>query len=85
MKFVDEATIEVAAGNGGSGCASFRREKFIPEGGPDGGDGGRGGNIFAVCVILHTIWTNEAKTYIGLVATARGIPGIVTKLFLDAI
>ena len=46
MKFVDEATIKVFAGNGGSGCLSFRREKFIPKGGPDGGDGGDGGSIF---------------------------------------
>jgi len=48
MKFVDEATIRVDAGNGGAGCMSFRREKFIPRGGPDGGNGGDGGSIFLV-------------------------------------
>ena len=46
MKFVDEATIEVRAGDGGNGCVSFRREKYIPFGGPDGGDGGDGGSVY---------------------------------------
>ncbi|PIE35386.1 MAG: GTPase ObgE [Gammaproteobacteria bacterium] len=46
MKFVDEATIKVIAGDGGNGCLSFRREKYIPRGGPDGGDGGDGGSVF---------------------------------------
>ncbi|MAA86074.1 MAG: GTPase ObgE [Haliea sp.] len=45
MKFVDEASIKVFAGNGGNGCLSFRREKYIPRGGPDGGDGGDGGSV----------------------------------------
>ncbi len=48
MKFVDEAFIDVAAGDGGNGCSSFRREKFREFGGPDGGNGGRGGHVFAL-------------------------------------
>ena len=48
MKFVDEASIRVIAGNGGNGCLSFRREKYIERGGPDGGDGGSGGSVYMV-------------------------------------
>ena len=45
MRFIDEVKIKIAAGRGGHGACSFRREKFVPLGGPDGGDGGRGGNV----------------------------------------
>jgi len=48
MRFIDEVKIEVRAGNGGPGCSSMRREKYIPKGGPDGGDGGRGGHVILV-------------------------------------
>ena len=50
MKFLDQAKIYIRSGNGGAGAVSFRREKFIEFGGPDGGDGGRGGDIIALCV-----------------------------------
>ena len=51
MKFIDEATITVQSGDGGRGCLSFRREKFIPRGGPDGGDGGKGGDVVLVTTL----------------------------------
>jgi GTPase len=50
MKFLDQARVYVRSGDGGAGCVSFRREKFIEFGGPDGGDGGRGGDVVALCV-----------------------------------
>ncbi len=50
MKFLDQAKIYIRSGDGGAGCVSFRREKFIEFGGPDGGDGGRGGDVVVECV-----------------------------------
>jgi GTPase len=73
MKFVDEARIEVQAGRGGNGCASFRREKFIPKGGPDGGDGGRGGSVWALAD--HNINTLIEYRYQRRVAAGNGEHG----------
>lgn len=73
MKFVDEARIEVHAGRGGNGCASFRREKFVPKGGPDGGDGGRGGDVWAVAD--HNINTLLEYRYQRRVSAGNGEHG----------
>jgi len=59
MRFIDEVKVEVRAGHGGSGCVSFRREKYIPKGGPNGGDGGCGGDVIAVA-------TSHKRTLIDL-------------------
>ena len=62
MRFIDEAVIEISSGDGGNGCLSFRREKFIPKGGPDGGDGGKGGSInFVAKESLHTLQDFKLK------------------------
>ncbi|MEQ9199463.1 MAG: GTPase ObgE, partial [Rhodospirillales bacterium] len=50
MKFLDEAKVFIKSGDGGAGCVSFRREANVPMGGPDGGNGGRGGDVIAECV-----------------------------------
>lgn len=64
MKFVDSARIHVKAGDGGVGCVSFRREKYVPKGGPDGGDGGRGGNIIIRAnKQLNTLLDYQYKTH----------------------
>ncbi|MBB3047486.1 GTP-binding protein [Litorivivens lipolytica] len=73
MKFVDEAVIKVAAGNGGSGCLSFRREKYIPKGGPDGGDGGDGGSVFLKAD--HSVNTLVDFRYVRNYRANNGEPG----------
>ena len=64
MKFIDEAEITVRSGDGGAGCVSFRREKYIPKGGPDGGDGGKGGNVRVKAARgLHSFYDFESRRY----------------------
>ena len=77
MNFIDEALLEARAGNGGAGCSSFRREKFIPRGGPDGGDGGKGGDIiFQVDPNLNTLVNFRNIKYL---SAKNGEPGAGNK------
>jgi len=71
--FVDEATVAVSAGDGGDGIASFRREKFVPRGGPNGGDGGKGGDV--VFVADRNLTTLRDQKYRRTVRAANGAPG----------
>ena len=80
MKFLDEAKIYVRSGNGGAGAVSFRREKFIPMGGPDGGDGGRGGDVIFECVDgLNTLidfrYQQHFKAQVGMHGSGRNRSG----------
>jgi len=72
--FVDEAKIYVKAGDGGNGCLSFRREKFIPNGGPDGGDGGRGGDVYLQ--VDPALGTLLDLRYKALYKAPNGAPGM---------
>ena len=73
MRFLDETVITLVSGNGGKGCVSFRRERFIPKGGPDGGDGGKGGDIrIRASKRLHTLYDFSSKRHI---RSQNGRPG----------
>ncbi len=74
MKFLDQAKINVRSGDGGPGCLSFRREANVPRGGPDGGDGGRGGSVIAECVpALNTLIDFRYRQHF---KAASGRPGM---------
>ena len=65
MRFIDEATITVRSGKGGNGCVSFRREKCLPKGGPDGGDGGKGGDVVLIDGKRLTVKDVREPSYAG--------------------
>jgi GTP-binding protein len=74
MKFLDQAKVYIRSGDGGNGCVSFRREKFVEFGGPDGGDGGRGGNVWAKCVAnLNTLIDFRYQQHF---KAGKGTPGM---------
>ena len=84
MNFIDESVLEIKAGDGGSGCISFRREKYIPKGGPDGGNGGKGGSIiFRTDPSLNTLLDFQNKKIIhaknGLSGQGRNKSGTSAK------
>ncbi len=77
-RFVDQAKIYVKAGDGGPGCVSFRREKYVPRGGPDGGDGGKGGDVVLVASSqLHTLYDFHHQTHF---RAENGRPGMGKKM-----
>ena len=71
--FIDEAKLDARAGDGGDGCVSFRREKFAPLGGPDGGDGGRGGHVLLVAD--RNLATLREQRFRSDVSAENGVPG----------
>ena len=76
-KFIDRAQIKVSSGNGGPGCVAFRREKFVPKGGPDGGDGGKGGNVtFIADMRVKTLYDIKHHP---IFKAKNGIPGMGKK------
>ena len=81
MLFIDEVIISVKAGDGGNGCLAFRREKFVPRGGPSGGDGGRGGDVVMVATehhntLLHFVLIRNIRRSAGGMARGRIRRGI---------
>jgi GTPase len=76
MKFLDQAKIHIRSGDGGAGCVSFRREKFIEFGGPDGGDDGRGGDVVAECVDgLNSLIDYRYRQHFRLVGWVSAVHG----------
>ena len=84
MSFIDSITLHLKAGNGGQGAVSFRREKYEPNGGPDGGDGGRGGSIYLRTSSNLQSLTHLKKTSKNTYIAKNGRPGIGKKQYGQA-